>query len=87
VRSIEHAGGSILTSAGILCIAGFVIGNVSSIATVSELGILLGRGALLSLLMVFMFLPSILVSLDRVIKKRFQGKSEVSTAAGKEFTP
>ncbi len=60
---------SILVSACILATAGFALAVSSSISAVSSLGLLLGRGALLSLLLVTCFLPGLLVLLDRVIAK------------------
>lgn len=65
-KAISDAGGSILTSAAILGSAGFILGGVSSIAGISELGILIGRGALLSLLLVLIMLPLFLVLFDQV---------------------
>jgi len=56
---------SILLSAVILSSAGFVLGAVSSNEMVAEMGILLGRGAILSLLMVVCFLPALLMILDK----------------------
>lgn len=56
---------SILLSAVILSSAGFVLGAVSSNQMVAEMGILLGRGAILSLIMVVCFLPALLMILDK----------------------
>ncbi|MGI6622045.1 MAG: RND family transporter [Clostridiaceae bacterium] len=60
---------SILTSAVILSSAGFCLGLTSSSPIVSELGILLGRGTLLSMAMVVCFLPPLLVLGDKIIEK------------------
>lgn len=60
---------SILISAGILALAGFTLWYTSSNQIVSELGLLLGRGTLLSMLMVICFLPAALVLFDKVISK------------------
>jgi len=68
-KAVSDAGRSILTSAGILCSAGFILGEVSSIAGISELGTLIGRGALLSSLMVFILLPQLLVIFDKAIQR------------------
>ena len=65
VLAIDDAGGSILTSGIVLTVAGFIISATSSVQTVSEIGGLIGRGTLLSVLMVFVFLPSVLVIFDR----------------------
>jgi len=60
---------ALLTSAGILSAAGFALALTSSNAIVKELGTLLGRGTLLSLLMVTCALPALLVLSDRLIQK------------------
>ena len=67
-KAVSDAGGSILTSAGILCSAGFLLGKISSIKGISELGTLIGRGALLSSLLVFILLPQLLVIFDKAIQ-------------------
>lgn len=59
---------SLIVSAGILASAGFALGMTSSIAVVSLLGFLLARGAVISLLMVVLFLPALLVYLDGPIR-------------------
>ena len=60
---------SLLVSACILATAGFALAISSSIAAVSSLGLLLGRGALLSLALVTCFLPGLLIYLDRFIRR------------------
>lgn len=60
---------SILVSASILSSAGFCLYFTSSNTIVSQLGLLLGRGTLLSLLLVVCFLPAILRLFDWVIEK------------------
>ena len=60
---------SILLSALILSIAGFTLSLTSSNPIVSELGILLGRGTILSFVMVVCVLPALLVLFDRLIAK------------------
>lgn len=67
-KAVSDAGGAILTSAGILCSAGFLLGKISSIKGISELGTLIGRGALLSSLLVFILLPQLLVIFDKAIQ-------------------
>jgi predicted RND superfamily exporter protein len=64
-----QAGGSIFTSALIMTAAGLMLWRVSSIETISQTGLLLGRGALLSCVMVFLLLPALLVVFDRPIRK------------------
>lgn len=60
---------SVLVSACILATAGFALAMSSSIEAVSSLGLLLGRGALLSLFLVTCFLPGLLILLDGVVRK------------------
>jgi len=60
---------ALLTSAGILSAAGFALALTSSNAIVKELGTLLGRGTLLSLLMVTCALPALLALSDRLVQK------------------
>ena len=67
-KAISDSGRSILTSALILGSAGFILGGVSSIAGISELGVLIGRGAILSSLLVFLFLPQLLVIFDKAVR-------------------
>lgn len=60
---------SILTSGSILVISGFIIGLISTELTISSIGLLLGRGTLVSILLVLFLLPSLLLSLDKLILK------------------
>jgi predicted RND superfamily exporter protein len=60
---------SILVSAAILSLSGFTLWFTSSNPIVSELGFLLGRGTILSMLLVVCFLPAALLLFDRVIAK------------------
>lgn len=67
VEAITKAGQSILTSAGILGVAGLTISFVFSQATMKQMGLLVGRGAIISGLMVFIVLPQLLVIFDKLI--------------------
>ena len=60
---------SILVSALTLSMAGFTLYATSSNSAIADIGLLLGRGTLLSLLMVVCFLPTLLVVFDKVIEK------------------
>lgn len=59
----------ILTSGGILVCAGYMLGIVSTLKAVSEMGELIGRGALLSMILVTFFLPHILKHFDKLVMK------------------
>ena len=68
---------SIITSASILGIAGFCMGLVSSNFAISQIGILIGRGALLSAGAVLFALPALLHIFDGPIKKlNFKSRKE-----------
>lgn len=60
---------AVITSAVILASAGFALALTSNNPIINELGILLGRGTLLSMTMVTFVLPALLVLFDKVIQK------------------
>jgi len=60
---------SILVSGATLASAGFTLYITSSNPAISGLGLLLGRGTLLSMLMVVCFLPGMLTIFDKAIEK------------------
>ncbi|MDF2685128.1 MAG: antibiotic export protein [Clostridia bacterium] len=67
--TIEENLVAILISAGILATAGFTLAFTTSNPIIGELGTLLGRGTLLSLIMVACVLPALLVLFDKFIQK------------------
>ncbi len=60
---------SILTSGSILALAGFALFVTSTNQIVAEMGLLLGRGTLLSMGLVLFFLPAALTLFDKAIQK------------------
>ena len=60
---------SLFTSAIILAIAGTVLGKVSTNLVLSQLGTLVGRGAVISFLLVLVVLPALLILFDPIIEK------------------
>ncbi len=68
VSFIETIGG-LLPPALILISAGYLLYFVSSLSIVSELGLVLGRGALTSFLLVISFLPGLLNLFDYPVEK------------------
>ncbi len=60
---------SIIVSAATLSVAGFTLYATSSNPPVSDIGLLLGRGTLFSLIMVLCFLPAMLKLFDKAIGK------------------
>jgi predicted RND superfamily exporter protein len=69
IRTIQDSAGSILTSAGIMTTAGLVLGLISTNSVISQLGILIARGASLSALLVLVLLPALLGAMEPLIKK------------------
>lgn len=67
LSAIEHSALSVLTSGFVLTSAAFTIGKVSTVAAISQIGILISRGASLSMLLVLCVLPTFLVIFDRLI--------------------
>lgn len=67
--SIYHCILSLFTSAIILSIAGAALGKISTNLVLSQLGILVGRGAVISFLLVVIVLPALLMIFDKVIEK------------------
>jgi predicted RND superfamily exporter protein len=70
IATIEDTAPSILSSALILGISGLSLGFISSNGVISELGSLVGRGALISALMVLLFTSSLFMLLDKYIFKK-----------------
>ncbi|QWT54478.1 MMPL family transporter [Christensenella sp. MSJ-20] len=67
--AIKAAGGSILISSFILTVAGMGEYFISSISAVKEIGLLIGRGAFLSGLLVLVLLPPLLALCDKIIHR------------------
>lgn len=66
---------SILVSAAIVAMAGFTLAGTSSNPLIADIGKLLGRGAVLSMTMVLVFLPALLTIFDKAIgKTTYQAK-------------
>lgn len=69
IKAIEKSALSIVTSGTVLTSVGYAIFFVSSVATIGDLGRLIGRGAFISMIMVLCFLPFLLVLSDELIMK------------------
>jgi predicted RND superfamily exporter protein len=72
-KTVSDTAGSIVTSGGILTIAGLVLGFGSSNLLISQLGFFLSRGAALSMALVLAFLPALLARFEKVILKTSKG--------------
>lgn len=69
VEALNQSFPTIFTSGSIMTSSGFLIGNISTDATVSAMGITLGRGTLTSIVLVLFVLPQILLLGDWIIEK------------------
>lgn len=81
--SLSTAFRSILVSASILSFAGFTLYLTSSNVIVVDIGLLLGRGTLISMFMVICFLPAMLMLFDKIIAKTTKGASFFKGKRGK----
>lgn len=68
-KSVAAAMPTVFTSGLILTICGFVVGFVASQTSISSVGILLGKGTLVSIVMITLVLPSVLYLFDGFILK------------------
>lgn len=66
-KTLGDVFGSLLISAATLCLSGFCLNWSSSNEVVRVLGGLIGRGAILAILMVMLLLPVFLILMDRVL--------------------
>lgn len=68
-KALNLALPTIFTSGTILASAGYVIGLLSSDPAISSIGIVLGRGTVISILLVMAILPQLLILGDYIIEK------------------
>lgn len=68
-KAFTRASVTIFISALILSVAGFIEGIFSDISAIKEIGFLLGKGALISVFFVYIFLPPALLVLDKILLK------------------
>lgn len=71
--AVKHAALTILTSSSILVFAGLAVWQIASNGVISELGVLIARGAFTSTLMMFVFLPWLFKTFDGVIRRTSLG--------------
>ncbi len=67
-ETIRSTAASILTSGGILASAGMVLRFCSSNLIIGQLGVLVARGAILSMVLVLVLLPTLLTKLEWLIR-------------------
>ena len=78
VQTISAVSVSILTSASVLTVVGFLLGIISTHGLLSQLGYVLGKGTLCSLAIVLFVLPGLLSMFDRLIIKPKKSKEALS---------
>ncbi len=78
VETVSNVTSSILTSGTALTVVGFLLGIISTNGLLSQLGYLLGRGTVCSLICVMFVLPGFLYLTDRLFieRKNREGKGE-----------
>ena len=84
IQTVAAVTASILTSGTLLTVVGFLLGYISSHGVLSQLGIFLGRGALLSMAVVLFVLPGLLCLFDGAIQRTTKGASWYRPAARQE---
>lgn len=77
VQTISAVAVSILTSASVLTVVGFLLGIFSTHGLLSQLGYLLGKGTICSLIIVLFVLPGLLYLCDRFIVKKKKSVSGI----------
>ena len=78
VQTISAVSVSILTSASVLTVVGFLLGIFSTHGLLSQLGYFLGKGTLCSLAIVLFVLPGLLYLFDQLIVKTKKSKEVLS---------
>lgn len=68
IQTIKNTGRAILTSALILFAGTLSVSYITTMRSASELTLLIGRGAIISLVLVFLLLPALLLLLNKFIK-------------------
>ena len=69
IETMNFAFPTVITSGFILSITGLLIGYMSSEATISSLGMNLGRGTIISIILVLFVLPQLLLVGDKLVDK------------------
>jgi uncharacterized membrane protein YdfJ with MMPL/SSD domain len=69
VETMNFAFPTVMTSGTIMAVAGLLIGYMSSEPTISSLGLNLGRGTIISIILVLFVLPQLLVMSEKLVDK------------------
>ncbi|MGM9937705.1 MAG: RND family transporter [Candidatus Ornithomonoglobus sp.] len=71
IQAVDEAFPTVLTSGSILSMAGLLIGYISTDAIISSLGMCLGRGTIISMILVMLVLPQILMLCEKIVDKTY----------------
>lgn len=90
IDAVSGAFPTVFTSGTIMCVAGFLIGFITSDPLIASIGMCLGEGTLISIICVLTFLPALLFTLDpllekTVIKKRIKEPREKKSSTFKNL--
>jgi predicted RND superfamily exporter protein len=69
IETMNFAFPTVITSGAIMAITGILIGNMSSEQTIASLGGNLGRGTVISIILVLFVLPQLLLISDKLVDK------------------
>ena len=69
IEALDQSFPTILTSGSIMAVAGFLIGGISTDATIGSVGLTLGRGTVTSIILVMTVLPQLLLLGDSLIER------------------
>ena len=87
IETMNFAFPTVITSGAIMAITGILIGNMSSEQTIASLGGNLGRGTVISIILVLFVLPQLLLISDKLVDKTsftlFKKKDKIREASGK----
>ena len=73
IKVFESCTVSVMTSASVLTVVGFLLGKVSTHGLLAQLGLFLGKGTVCSLAIVLFVLPGLLYLFDGLVQKTTKG--------------
>ncbi|MCH5159176.1 MAG: MMPL family transporter [Clostridiales bacterium] len=73
ITAVSGAFPTVFTSGIIMCVAGFLVGGLTSDTMIASMGTALGTGTLVSIVAVLVFLPALLYVLDPILEKSVIG--------------
>jgi len=76
IKAVNAAFPTVFTSGSIMASAGLLIGGISAQPVVSIMGTCIGRGTIISIILVLLVLPAVLVFGDKFIEKTRFGKKK-----------